>query len=88
MKTMRKEGLLEALTNDRHFEEKDFRALATNWVATPIGRVFSKKERRSWRLSIGPNAPPLKALWQQGIMEGAEEGIPSRSQPWNPPSGE
>jgi len=27
METMRKEGLIEALTNDRHFEQEGFRAL-------------------------------------------------------------
>jgi predicted nucleic acid-binding protein len=27
MQTMRKEGLTEALTNDRHFEQEGFRAL-------------------------------------------------------------
>jgi predicted nucleic acid-binding protein len=27
MQTMRKEGLAEALTNDRHFEQEGFRAL-------------------------------------------------------------
>jgi len=27
METMRKEGLTEALTNDRHFEQEGFRAL-------------------------------------------------------------
>jgi predicted nucleic acid-binding protein len=27
MQTMRREGLIEALTNDRHFEQEGFRAL-------------------------------------------------------------
>ena len=27
MQTMRKEGIIEALTNDRHFEQEGFRAL-------------------------------------------------------------
>lgn len=31
MQTMRKEGLTEALTNDRHFEQEGFRALFRAW---------------------------------------------------------
>jgi predicted nucleic acid-binding protein len=37
MQTMRKEGLTEALTNDRHFEQEGFRAL----VRDSLRELFS-----------------------------------------------
>ena len=32
MQTMRREGLMEALTNDRHFEQEGFRALFRSYM--------------------------------------------------------
>jgi len=65
MQTMRKEGLTEVLTNDRHFEKEGFRALFRDFLNPfPAPAIFQRRSR--------PNFLPLPGSRFSRILEGME----------------